>query len=422
MSNITEFYQQQAVATVSDLPWLAQLQTSALANFERLGFPARKDEEWKYTSVEGFLKQRFVNADGKNKPVSVQTDLPITCHKIGLINGVVDGIDEIIASLPAGVVVLPMAAALVSHAEKIKPWLGQILKQEHGFHALNTAMLQCGLFIYLPAGVHLTQPLLLAHWQDNVLQATYIRHLVIAEAGSRATIIEDYQGDASTAYFTNTITEVYVAEHAVITHYKLQREGLLASHVGHLAVQQATDSQFDSHSFSFGGKLVRSDITFDLIEPHARCFMNGIYAPKDGQHMDHHTLVTHAVPDCSSAQDYKGILSGHSRAVFNGKVIVAKDAQHTEAKQQNKNLLLSLDAEIDTKPQLDIFANDVICTHGATVGQLDEDALFYLATRGIEQAEASQYLIQAFAAENIRAITDANLSMWLSGLLSQQIG
>lgn len=421
MSDITDFYQQQAVAAISDVPWLAQLQTRASADFERMGFPARKDEEWKYTSVEGFLKQRFVNADGAGKFVATQTDLPIHAGKITLSNGVIEGIDALKATLPVGVVVLPLAQALVSHADKIKPWLGQILKQDHGFHALNTAMMQCGLFVYLPAGVCLTEPLWLAHWQDQSQQATYIRHLVIAEAGSSTTIIEDYQGDATSQYFTNTITEVHVAANAVLTHYKLQREGKLASHVGHLAVNQAKNSQFDSHLFSFGGKLVRSDATFDLNESNARCFMNGIYAPADGQHMDHHTLVTHAVPDCSSAQDYKGILSGHSRAVFNGKVIVAKDAQHTEAKQQNKNLLLSLDAEIDTKPQLEIFANDVICTHGATVGQLDEDALFYLATRGIEYAEASQYLIQAFATENIRAITDANLSTWLSGLLSEQL-
>ncbi len=422
MSDITDFYQQQALAAVSGLPWLAQLQSTALADFERMGFPARKDEEWKYTSVEGFLKQRFVNADSQAKHAPSLADLPISCSKITLINGVVAGVDALTAALPAGVVVLPLALALVSHAEKIKAMLGQILKQAHGFHALNTAMLQCGLFIYLPAGVRLTEPLWLAHWQDQPQQATHIRHLVIAEAGSSATIIEDFQGDVATEYFTNTITEVYLAAFAAITHYKIQREGKLACHVGHLAVKQAGRSQFDSHLFSFGGKLTRSDVTFNLAEPHARCSMNGIYAPTEGQHMDHHTLVTHAVPDCSSAQDYKGILSGHSRAVFNGKVIVAKDAQHTEAKQQNKNLLLSPDAEIDTKPQLEIFANDVICTHGATVGQLDEDALFYLATRGIERAEASLYLIQAFAAENIRAITDANLSMWLSGLLSEQIG
>lgn len=424
MSDITDFYQQQAVAGVSDIPWLAKMQNSALVDFERIGFPTRKVEDWKYTSVDGFLKQRFVKAAANYAtvvPANKSSVVPVSCNNIDVMNGMVVGTDALAATLPAGMLILPLAQAVKAHVDKVKPWLGQILKQEHAFHALNTAMLQCGLFIYLPAGIRLTEPLLLSHWQDQTQQATYIRHLVIAEAGSSATIIEDYQGEASTEYFTNTITEVYAAANSNITHYKIQRESKLASHVGHLAVKQAAGSQFDSHSFSFGGKLVRSDITFTLAEPHARCSMNGLYAPGDGQHMDHHTLVTHAVPDCSSAQDYKGILTGKSRAVFNGKVIVAKDAQHTEAKQQNKNLLLSADAEIDTKPQLDIFADDVVCTHGATVGQLDEEALFYLATRGIDRAEATHYLIQAFAAENVRAITDVNLAMWLGKLLNEQI-
>ena len=422
MSDLTEFYQQQALAGVSDMPWIAQLQNSARVDFERFGFPARKDEDWKYTSVDGFLKQSFVRASGQAGEVVPLTDVPLSCSKIAIINGVVSGTDALAPTLPAGVVVLPLAQALLSHAEKIKPWLAQILTQEHGFHALNTAMLQCGLFIYLPKGACLTEPLLVSHWQGQTQQAVHVRHLIIAEEGSSATIIEDYQGDTAMEYFTNTITEVHTAANAAITHYKIQRESKLAYHVGHLAVKQAAGSQFDSHLFSFGGKLVRSDATFSLDAPHARCFMNGIYAPADGQHMDHHTLVTHAAPDCSSAQDYKGILTGHSRAVFNGKVIVAKDAQHTEAKQQNKNLLLSVHAEIDTKPQLEIFANDVVCTHGATVGQLDEEALFYLATRGIDYAEACHYLVQAFATENLAALTNVHLATWLGTLLNQQIG
>lgn len=426
MSEITEFYQQQVqqpgINGVATIPWLAHLKQDALTDFRRIGFPTRKDEEWKYTSVDAFLKQRFVNANANNVAANIKTDIPIDCLEVAFINGEVIGIERLAAILPAGIIVQPLAQALIDHADKIKPYLGQIVQTEHGFQALNSAMLQCGLFIYLPEGSCLSETLLLTHWQNQSQQATHLRHLVIAEAGSRATIIEDYRGDESSSYFTNTITEVYVAPKAAITHYKFQRESKLAYHIGHLAVKQAKDSQFDSHLFSFGGKLVRSDATFSLEESRARCSMNGIYAPADGQHMDHHTLVTHAVPDCNSAQDYKGILTGHSRAVFNGKVVVAKDAQRTEAKQQNKNLLLSIDAEIDTKPQLEIFADDVVCTHGATVGQLDEEALFYLATRGIEYAEASQYLVQAFAHENVRVIKDAKLATWLSSLLIQQIG
>lgn len=430
MSEVTDFYQQQVLGLVSSVSWLAKLQKKALTDFTRLGFPARDNEDWKYTSVESFLKQSFTQspqADHLDKhAIAVmasgrQTDVPVGT-KIALVNGVVIGLEALTASLPPGVIVQPLADAIHEHPEKIKPYLGHILQHEHGFHALNTAMLQFGLFIYVPKHVCLAEPLLLTHWQTTPNQAIFLRHLVVTETGGEVSIIEDYQGDAASCYFTNTITEVYAAESAKITHYKIQRESKLAFHVGHIAVKQAVGSQFDSHLLSLGGQWSRSDATIHLDESTARCLLNGIYAPADGQHMDQHTVVNHDVPDCRSEQDYKGILTGHSRAVFNGKVFVAIAAQRTEAKQQNKNLLLSKTAEIDTKPQLDIYADDVICTHGATVGQLDEDALFYLATRGIDQAEASRYLIQAFAADNLQAIGNPLLSAWMSVLLNQQIG
>ncbi|MDP3705093.1 MAG: Fe-S cluster assembly protein SufD [Legionellaceae bacterium] len=430
MSEVTDFYQQQAKSLMSNVSWLAKLQKQALTDFVRLGFPTRDDEDWKYTSAETFLKQAFTQtpqAEHLDKhAIAVmaagrQTDVPIGA-KIALVNGVVIGLETLTASLPPGVIVQPLAEAILEHPEKIKPYLGQILQHEHGFHALNTAMLQFGLFIYVPKHVCLAEPLLLTHWQTTPNQATFLRHLVVAEAGSEVSIIEDYQGDAASCYFTNTITEVFAAEDATITHYKIQRESKLAFHVGHIAVKQGARSQFNSHLLNVGGQWSRSDATMNLDESTAHCLLNGIYAPADGQHMDQHTLVNHAVPDCRSEQDYKGILTGHSRAVFNGKVVVAVGAQRTEARQQNKNLLLSKTAEIDTKPQLDIYADDVICTHGATVGQLDEEALFYLATRGIDHAEASRYLIQAFASNNLQAIGHSVLSTWMSVLLNQQIG
>lgn len=425
MSDLLDFYQQQASARFSNIPWLLHAQEKALADFTQMGFPVRQLEDWKYTVVDSFLQQPFIT-DESNPSASVIPEInpiPIaTDIAISVINGTVLASNAVTASLPAGVVVQSLAEALIEHADKIKPYLGQILQQQHGFHALNTAMLHNGVFIYLPAGVCLTTPLVLSHWQDKNHHGSHIRHLVIAEEGSSASIIEDYQGDASASYFTNTITEVCLAANAKVTHYKIQRESHLAYHIGHLAVKQGANSQFNSHSFSIGGKLVRSDITIGLHEPGAHCLMNGIYAPSDQQHIDHHTIVTHEVPNCSSEQDYKGILSGQSRAVFNGRVIVAKDAQHTVAKQQNKNLLLSAKAEIDTKPQLEIFADDVVCTHGATVGQLDEEALFYLAARGIGRAEANRYLVQAFASENLKKIEHLELADWLSALLNQQLG
>jgi Fe-S cluster assembly protein SufD len=408
MSDLLSFYQQQANTRFSDLPWLSHIQKNALADFVRLGFPTRHDEDWKYTPVEPFLQQAFVNnVQGKIKrfePVPIEDSIIIT-------NGIIE--EGVGADLHKGVIIQPLAQAFIDHADKIKPYLNHILQHEHGFQALNTAMLQQGLFIYLPKDVSLSRPLLLNHWQDKAEQASYLRHLVILEQGSSASIIEDYHGDADTCYFTNTITEVYLAAEATLQHCKIQRESKLAYHIGHLAVKQAANSRFESHSFSRGGRLVRSDIAISLDEPLAQCLMNGIYQPSDQQHMDHHTVVRHVAPDCSSEQDYKGILNGHARAVFNGRVVVVKNAQHTEAKQQNKNLLLSANTEVNTKPQLEIFADDVVCTHGATVGQLDEDALFYLATRGINREEASRYLVQAFTAENLRMLGHKELAEWI---------
>ena len=410
MSELLTFYKQQASARFSTLPWLLRIQEKALADFTRIGFPVRSLEDWKYTVVDPFLQQQFFSElHAETTALSTHAlPVPVEQHLIALINGMVVGTDALAASLPAGVVIQPLSQAVVEHADKIKPYLSRILQQQHGFQALNTDMLNCGLFIYLPKGVSITTPLVLSHWQDKTNQAMHVRHLVL---------LDDYQGDANSCYFTNTITEAYLAEQAKLTHYKVQRESKLAYHIGHLAIKQAAGSQFDSHSFSVGGKLVRSDINIELHESNAQCLMNGLYMPTDLQHMDHHTVVTHEAPNCRSEQDYKGILSGHSRAVFNGRVIVAKGAQHTQAKQQNKNLLLSKNTEIDTKPQLEIFADDVVCTHGATVGQLDEEALFYLATRGIERAEAIRYLVQAFTIENVRLIASGELAEWISTLL-----
>lgn len=423
MSELLDFYQEQAKAGLSTTtPWLAALQTNALRDFNRYGFPTRNNENWKYTLLDKFIKQRFVQTEKKAKSVPIgMSDLPIGLP-IVIHNGHVIDNAELAASLPGGVIVQPLLTALSLHADKIKPYLSQLLHTEHGFHALNTAALQTGLLIYLPAGACIETPLVLNHWQDKDNQATHVRHLIIAEEGSQATIIERYAGEEGRCYFTNTITEACLAKHAKITHYKIQCESKMAFHVGHIAVRQAFSSQFNSHSLSIGGALVRSDMIIELQEEQAECLMNGVYLPGDKQHVDHHTTVQHLVPNCRSNQDYKGVLTGQSRAVFNGKIVVAKDAQHTKAYQQNKNLILSAMAEIDTKPQLEIFADDVICSHGATVGQLDEEALFYLATRGIGEKEAKKYLIQAFAAENLSLIPHPEMVTWMANLINQQMG
>lgn len=421
MNEILDLYQNQAKARSSTIPWLAAMQSDALSALNERGFPTRHDEDWKYTLIDSLVKQPFEVSQVQHASVSAASTAPATIQVL-IHNGIISDLNALHDQLPAGVIVMPLAAALIAHADLVKSYLGTGLQQEHGFHFLNTAMIQCGLFLYVPKGVCLDEPIVLSHVQDQMNQAVHLRHVVIAGEDSRLTLVEEYRGEADINYFTNTVTEVFAAQKAQVTHYKIQSEGKSACHIGHIAVRQSAHSSFASHSLSLGGKLVRSDLSIYLQEQQAQCLMNGIYAPTEGQHVDHHTTVHHLVPDCQSNQDYKGILSGRSRAVFNGKVIVAKDAQHTNASQQNKNLLLSANAEIDTKPQLEIFADDVLCSHGATVGQLDEEALFYLATRGIGKAEAAHYLIHAFAQDNLSMVPHRDLADWMGRLLTQQLG
>lgn len=357
--------------------WFQALKAKATVDLQQLGFPTKQDEAWKYSPATAYVSQTFQN--------TLSSSLKIT-H-------------------PQGVLVQTIARAVIEHEDKIKPYLGQILKHTSGFHAQNTALFNEGVFVYIPAGVRVEEPIMLSYTQTESDQAHYIRHLIVAEVGSKAVIIEDYQGGADKLYFTNTMTELSVAEKAEVTHYKIQCEGHASYHVGELAITQAAGSIFEGHSVAFGGQWVRSDTVVSLDGPHAHCKLNGIYAPSFEQHLDHHTRIVHAVPDCTSEQDYKGMVSGHARAVFNGQVLVSPGADRTVAKQSNKNLLLSLGAEVDTKPELQIFADDVRCSHGATVGQLDETALFYLEARGLDPVDARRMLVEAFVTDNLRCMT-----------------
>lgn len=413
MNEPLEFYKDRAKAAISTIPWVAALQTEALNAFSCSGFPGRKDEEWKYTSLQPFLEHYFREkvAPPRNIP-----DFPLK-NSINIINGSILIPD---LQLPSEAIVMPLAQAFIEHADILKQhWDNS--PYAHGFHALNTAFLNTGIFIWLPSGIRLEAPLHISHYQDEDQGAHYLRHVIIAEADSELTLVEDYSGAANKAYFTNRIMDIHLQAKAKLSHILIQRESKAAFHIGLANVTQAQGSRFDSHSFSVGGKLVRSDLDIRFAGEYAQCLMNGVYVPGEGQHIDHHTTVHHALPHCNSQQDYKGILTGRSRAVFNGKIIVSEDAQQTDAKQQNKNLLLSAGAEIDTKPQLEIFADEVICSHGATVGQLDEDALFYMATRGMGREEASACLVHAFAAENLQQIPLAYAAEWMSTLLDEQL-
>jgi len=337
--------------------------------------PDRHDEAWKYTKCDVLTKHDF--------KLATSTDFVE-----------IDGV-------PEGVLVLPLAEAFIQHEDKTKPYFGQVMQATHGFHRFNDELFQSGLFIYVPEGVQVTEPLTLKHTKLGINEMHVLRHLVVAERDSMLNLVETYREVSDAPAFTNVVTEIMLMSEAKVTHTKLIESGKQAFHVGDVFVRQKQNSHFESHSLFLSGQWVRSDTTVKLEEKGAHCLMNGIYLPSDDEHIDHHTKVEHAVAACTSSQDYKGIISDKARAVFNGKVVVLEGAMQTEAKQYNKNVLLSKDAEIDTKPELQIFADDVVCAHGATVGQLDEEALFYLASRGIDAELAHKYLIQAFLADNI---------------------
>ncbi|WP_367605971.1 Fe-S cluster assembly protein SufD [Legionella sp. W05-934-2] len=423
MSEVVEFYRQQATNNQTAIDWLARKQQSAIQKLVQGGFPSRRDEDWKYTSTDQWAGHRFSDKPTACEQPMAHSPCPLnTDMVIDVINGEIDVNQLDSFNLPEGVVCLPLRHAAEQYPELVQTYLATILAEEHGFHYLNTAYLKSGLFLYLPEQVQISSPIILRHTNSRLGQNIQLRHVIALSKASQASVVEYYQGAHQVDYFTNSITEVHLAESSILYHYKIQCESKAAYHVGHIAVRQMTNSQYQNHSLSLGGALVRSDLTINLDESQAQCLMNGIYAPGMSQHVDHHTTVFHHVSDCQSRQDYKGILQGDGHGVFNGRVVVSPGAVKTDAQQQNKNLLLSPRAEIDTKPQLEIFADDVVCSHGATVGQLEEDALFYLETRGINRAEASRYLIHAFASENLASVPHSELKDWMTELLNQHLG
>lgn len=359
---------------------------------EQFIFPTHHDENWKYTRTDELLTHQF-SLDEQGQGISF-------------------------GEVPQGVLVIPLREVGVSsHAALVTTYLGQIVSEKHGFHAQNRALYNQGFLIYIPKGVQADTPLYLQHHAKNQGKMQCIRHLIIAEEGSAIKMVESYESELQDPYFTNVLTEIVVGRGAFVSHLKIQREGVAAFHFGELGVRQLANSRFESHCVSLGAKWARNDMSIFFTEPHASCYMNGIYTPSANQHVDHHTAVFHDVPHCASEQDYKGIIKDKACAVFNGKVCVSEQGKHTEAKQYNKNLLLSAEAQVNTKPELQIDTDDVVCAHGATVGQLDEEALFYLMTRGLDTALARRYLMQAFLANNLSRMVAAGLGAKHSALI-----
>jgi len=406
--------------------WLEDLRGRGAARFAALGIPTVRDEEWRFTNVAPIGAIDFSLAE----PISgtadrlngfAYTDAPV---RLVIVNGRFDTTLSRTKGLASGVHAGSLASALTEYPAVVQRYFGQLADvNARSFTALNTAFVQDGAFVHIPDGIAVDAPIhiVFVGGGEGTKVMAHPRTLIVAGANSQATIIESYIGAAGETYFTNAVSEVFVGENGFVNHYKLQEESLDAFHVAALHAHTSRSARFSSHSFALGGKLVRNDAHAILDGEGGDCTLNGLYLADKDRLVDNHTTIDHAKPHCTSHEVYKGILGGTSRAVFNGKIIVRQDAQKTDAKQTNRALLLTDGATINTKPQLEIFADDVKCTHGAAIGQLDDEAIFYLRARGLTFAEARDMLIHAFANQVLDGVTIEPLRATLEAELYDQL-
>ena len=407
-----EVYREDFERQTAGPDWLQALRKQGMAQFQALGFPTTKNEDWHFTSVAPIAERTFRLAplESANAASVKRADLARFnfgengWHTLVFLNGAFSEDLSSAAGLGTGVRVSSLAHTIKSGTAGIERHLGKITTFErHAFTALNTAFINDGAFIELAADAIVEQPIHLVFVSGGE-GVSHPRNLIVAGRHSRATVIESYVSMRDSGYFTNAVTEISLGEGAHLDHYKLQRESESAFHVGTVQIREARDSQLHSFSFAVGGSLARTNIYTSLDGDAATCTLNGLYLADGTQHIDNQTSIEHIAPNCPSHELYKGVLDGRSHGVFNGKVFVHPEAQKTDGKQSNNNLLLSPSARVDTKPQLEIFADDVKCTHGATVGRLDDLAMFYLNSRGIGPEPARMLLTYAFAADVLETI------------------
>jgi Fe-S cluster assembly protein SufD len=397
--------------------WLRRLREKSFERFERIGFPGVENEEWKYTNVAPIVRRKFAPVLSRNGTTLANNDALASFiyeearhSRLVFVNGILRNELSSLAGLPDGVLAMDLSAALRDgqYESTIRGPLEESANaDQNGFAVLNTALFSGGLFLKIPRGLSVEAPIHLLFISDAQVgdaTASFPRVLVVAEENSDARIIESYASRDDGVYLTNAIVDVVLGSGARLEHYKLQRESASAFHVAATRVDLGANAVYNTTTINFGAALSRHNIDVRMDHEGAECSVDGLYMMDGNQHTDTHSVIDHCQPRCRSHQLYKGILDGKSRAVFNGKVFVRHGAQQTDARQTNKNLLLSKEARIDTKPQLEIFADDVKCTHGAAVGQLEDDEIFYLESRGIRPELARNLLTYGFAGEVIEKI------------------
>ena len=392
-------------------PEVQSMRGAAYERFRKLGFPTTKNEDWHYTSVAPIVEHDYLHVTTRSGDVRPAALAPFTFgqpdwHHLVFVNGRHAPELSRLDRLPPGVRVLDLRRAWADAPELVEQ-LGQVTSyDDRAFTALNTAFMHDGAVVYLERDTEVRAPIHLLFVTDAVAAKSMMhpRTLIVAGRHAKATVIESYVSLSDAVYFTNAVTEGVLSDGATLHHYKIQREGARAFHVGTIDVHQGRDSHYVSFSFATGASLSRTNIYTTLDGEGGGVTLNGLYMLDGEQHGDHQTMILHAQPNCFSRELYKGVLDGQSHGVFNGKVYVEPIAQKTDGKQTNNTLLLSERAQIDTKPQLEIFADDVKCTHGATVGRLDEQALFYMKSRGVGRELARRLLTYAFAADVLETI------------------
>ncbi len=386
--------------------WLQTLRHAGFDRFSETGFPTTHDEDWRFTNISAIAQTNFhLNGALHRAPSSRQIEpyrIPGSACQLVFVDGrFSDGLSSP-AKLGAGIIVSSLAAAIADRPEQLEPYLGRHLNiQRDAFSALNTAFMEDGAFIHVGKGSALEAPVhvLFVSTAHDAPSMIHPRNLIVAEEGGHATIIEEYVSLGGAPALCNAATELIAGDNAVVSHYMIEREDAQAFNISTLRIEQGRSANISSHSVLIGGALVRNNVHPVLNGEGGECLINGLFIGNGGQHLDNYMLVEHAKPHCGSRQFYNGILDGSAHGVFHGRIVVHKDAQKTDAKQTNRNLLLSDRAQIDTKPQLEIYADDVKCTHGATIGQMEENALFYLRSRGIDEVAARSLLLMAFASE-----------------------
>ena len=408
----------------TDLPWVSALRENALHQFENIGFPTSRIEDWKYINLKNLQRQTFNlhtahNIEVAEEDISSAIISNLDVYRVVFVDGMLDTKFSQLHEISRNANITSLKEQLGSNDMEIEPHLAKYAGLDHsGFVALNTALMRDGIYIQLPKDVKLEKPIHLIYISTAHKDATWhhLRNLIIAEPNSQASVIESYISLGDSAYFNNITTELSLAENTKLAHYKIQQESTHAFNISLLKIRQQQNSQFVSSSISIGGKLSRNEIHSELAAPGCECMINGLYIADGRQQVDTLARVDHLSTHGVSRENFKGIVNDKAKAIFRGIANVHTDAQHTDAEQKNNNLLLSPQAEVDTKPQLEIYADDVKCTHGATVGQLDEDALFYLRSRGIEKETARGLLTYSFAKEIINQISIASLAKHIDAL------